>query len=141
MPMNELDRLHRLERAHDAGENAQDAAFGAGRHQARRRWLGIEAAVARPAGIMEDGGLPFKAKDRAVNIRLIQQNASVVDEIARGEIIGAVDDDVVFAEQIQRVRAGQARLVGIDANLADSCRPGVPWRLESWAGRRRWWKT
>src|SRR4029077_316406 len=81
---NELDRLHRLERADDAGENTQDAAFGARRHESGRRWLGIEAAVARPAGIMEDGALPLKAKDRAIDIRLIQQNASVVDQIARG---------------------------------------------------------
>jgi hypothetical protein len=52
---------------------------------------------------MEDGGLPLKAKDRAINIRLVQQNASVVDEIARGEIIGPVDDDVIFAEQVERI--------------------------------------
>src|ERR1700676_4837568 len=73
---NELDRFHRLKRAHDTGENTQDAAFGAGGHEAGRRWLGIEAAVARPTLIVEDGGLPLKTKDRAIDIRLIQKNAS-----------------------------------------------------------------
>src|SRR5580704_13454237 len=66
---------------------------------------------------MENGGLPLKTKDRAIDIRLIQKNASIVDQITRGEIIGTVDDDVVFAEQIESIVAGQARLVSIDANL------------------------
>ena len=65
---------------------------------------------------MEDGGLPFKAKNRAIHIGLVQQHTGVIDQIARGEIIRAVDNDVVFAEQIESIRAGQARLVGVDAN-------------------------
>ena len=117
---DQLDRLHGLNRADDAGQNAQHAAFGARRHQARRRRFGIEAAVARPPGIAEDGGLAFKPEDRAVDIGLAQQHAGVVDQIARREIVGAVDDDVVIAEQVEGVLAGQARLVGVDANRRDS---------------------
>ena len=44
---HELDRLGRLDHAEKARENSQDSALGAGRHETRRRRLGVETAVAR----------------------------------------------------------------------------------------------
>ena len=52
---------------------------------------------------MEDRGLPLKAEDGAIDIRLIEQHARVIHEIARGEVVRAIDDDVVIAEEIERV--------------------------------------
>src|SRR5690242_21660786 len=66
---------------------------------------------------MENRGLTFKAKDRAVDVWFVEKHTRVIDEVARGEIIGAVDDNVVFTKQVERVRTREARLVGIDANL------------------------
>ena len=114
---DELQRLRGLNRADDSGQHAENSAFRAGRDKARRRRLRIQAAVARPVRIAEDCDLTLEAENRAVNIRLAEQHAGVVDEIARGEIVGAIDDDVVVLEQIERVFAGQPRFVAIDLDI------------------------
>ena len=108
---NELDDLSGLDDADQAGQNAQHAAFSATRHQAGRRRLRIEAAVAGAVLGREDAGLAFKAEDRAVRIRLAQQYAGIVDQVARGKVVGAVGDDVVVLENFERVGAGEHRLV------------------------------
>jgi len=46
-----------------------------------------------------------------------KQNAGVVDEIARGEIVGAINDDVEVLEQFQRVGAGKLRFERLDLNV------------------------
>jgi len=51
--------------------------------------------------------LPFEAENRAVDIGLAEQDAGVVDEIARGEIVGAIDDDVEVLEKFEGVGAGE----------------------------------
>src|SRR6266849_5343844 len=114
---NQLDRFHRLDGADDSGQNAEDAAFRAGRHQPRRRRFRIEAAVARATGHAEKSGLPLEAENRAVHIGLAEQNARVVDEIARGEIVGAIDDDIEVLEKFERVGASQLRLKRLDLNV------------------------
>src|SRR5258708_663591 len=67
---NHLDRFHRLDGADNAGQNAENAAFRAGRHKSRRGWFGIEAAVARAIRHAENGSLPFKPENRAVHVGL-----------------------------------------------------------------------
>src|SRR5580658_1335338 len=92
---DELQRLGRLNRADDSGKHAEHAAFGARGDEARRRRLWIQAAIAGAIGITEDGYLAFEAENGAVNIGFSEEDARVVNEIARGEIIGAVHDEVV----------------------------------------------
>ena len=101
---DQLDRLGRLDRADDPGEHAQHAALGARRHEAGRRRLGVEAAVARSVGEAEDAGLPLEAEDRSVDVGLSEQDAGVVDEIARREVVGPVGDDVVVLDDVEGVR-------------------------------------
>ena len=101
------------------GQNAQHSAFGAARHQAGRRRLGIQAAIARAALISEHRGLPFEAENRAVDVRLVQQHAGVVHQIAGGEVVGAVDDDVVILEDLERVLAGERHFVPIELARTD----------------------
>ena len=52
---------------------------------------------------MKDRRLALKTEDRAIDIRLIEQDARVIDEIARRKIVRAIDDDVVIAEEIERI--------------------------------------
>jgi len=79
----------------NAGEDAEDAGLGAGRHEARRRRLGIQAPVAGPVLRAEDRRLPFEPEDGPERIGFAEQHARVVHEIARREVVGAVEDDVV----------------------------------------------
>src|ERR1700722_3289851 len=114
---NQLDRFHCLDRSDDPWQNSEYAAFGAGRNESRRRWFGVKAAVARTVGHAEDGDLSLEAEDRAIHVRLAEKDARVVDEIARGEIVGAVYDDVVVLEQLERIAAFELRLVRLDLNV------------------------
>ncbi len=116
-PQNQLDRLHGLNRADDPRQYAEHAALRARRDEPRRRRLGIQAAVARPFRHAEHGYLPFEAKNRAVHIRLAEQNASVVDEIARRKIVRAVDNQIEVLEQLQGVIAGQLGLKCLDLDV------------------------
>ena len=104
---NQLDDLGGLDYAKQSRQNAEHAAFGAGRHQAGRRRLGIEAAIAGAVFGGEDRGLPFEAENRRINIGFAAEHAGIVDEIARGEIVGAIGNDVEVAKDFQGVFAGK----------------------------------
>ena len=108
---DELDDLSGLNDADQAGKNAQHAALGATGDQARRRRLGIEAAIAGAVFGGEDAGLALKPENRPVDVGLAQQHAGVVDQIAGGEVVGAVGDDVVVLEDLEGVGAGEHGLV------------------------------
>src|SRR6202521_3438111 len=138
---DQLDRFHRLDGADDPGQNAEDAAFRAGRHKPRRRRFRIEAAIAWTIGHAENGGLPFKPENRTVHVWLSQQNTGVIDEIARREIVSPIDDDVKVLEEFERVGAGQLRLERLAVNgrievrKARAC--GFALRLADVAGAKR----
>ena len=102
---NQLDRLGSLYYANEPGQNAQNSAFGATRYQARRRRLRVEAAVAGTILRAEDAGLTLKAKDRSIRIRLAQQHACIVDQVARGKVIRTIGNNVVVLEDIESVCA------------------------------------
>src|SRR3712207_8539200 len=53
--------------------------------------------------VPEDRDLAVEPVDRAPHVRLAQQHAGVVDQVARGEVVGAVDDEVVLAEDLHHV--------------------------------------
>ena len=74
--------------------------------------------------------LPVEAEDRAVDVRLLQQHAGVVGQVARREVVGAVDDDIVGREDRQCVGRGQPRLVQVEAHLGVDGGDAVPGRLE-----------
>jgi hypothetical protein len=124
----ELDGLHRLERADDPRQHPKDPALRAGRHEPRRGGLREEAAVTRPAFRREDGELPVEAEDRAVDVRSTAQDTRVVDQIARREVVRAVDHQVVIREDFERVVGGETLRVraefdvGIDPGDPLACR-------------------
>src|SRR5207249_1844774 len=106
-----------------------------------RRRFGIEAAVARAIGHAENRGLSFKTENRAVNIRLAEEDARIVDKIAGREIVGAIYDDVVIFEEFEGIRTGQLRLNGFNLNVRveiGKTRPGgLAFRLADVAGAKR----
>ena len=59
----------------------------------------------------KDGDHALEAEDRAVDVRLFQDDAGVADAIARRKIVRAVDDDVVVLDQVQHVGAVHDGLV------------------------------
>src|SRR5262249_6982583 len=113
---DQLDRFHRLDGADNARQHAEHSAFSARRHKTGRGRFGIQAAVARTVGHAENGGLALETENRAVDIRLAEQDARIVYQIARWEIVGAVDDDVEIFEQLERVSAGELRFEAFDLN-------------------------
>ncbi len=108
---DELDDLGGLDDADEAGKDAEHAAFGAAGDEARRRRLGVEAAVAGAFLGGEDAGLAFEAEDAAVGVGLAGEHAGVVDQVAGLEVVGAVGDDVVVLEDLERVGAGEHGVV------------------------------
>ena len=89
------------------GQDAEDASLGTAGSQLGWRRGGEEAAVAGSDGGLEDGDLAVEAEDRAVHDRHAVPHRGVVDEVARREVVGPVDDDVpaVGEDPIDVVRA------------------------------------
>src|SRR5437660_3353714 len=94
----QLDGLGALKKANRAGQHAQHASFGAARCQRRRRRLGIETAIARSIIGLEYSDLTFKAEDATMHYRLILKNRGIIEQIARWEVVGAVENDVVIGD-------------------------------------------
>src|SRR6185437_14042991 len=111
---NELHRLGRLNHAHQARKHAEHAAFGAAGHETRRRRLRIPAAIAGAIGQGQHRGLSFKAENAGVDVGYAAEHAGVVDQVARWEIVGAVHDQIVAAEDLERVLAGELGFVADD---------------------------
>src|SRR5262249_52885238 len=89
---NQLDRLSRLDDSDDARQHAEYSPFRAARNESWRRRLWIQAAVARAIFGREHGRLPLEAEDAAVRVRLAEQHTSIVGEIARRKVVGAVEN-------------------------------------------------
>ena len=116
-PDDELDRLGGLNGPDDAGQHAQHAAFGAAGHEPRWRRLWIQAAIARAFRRAEHRRLTFETEDAAVRVGLAQDDARIVDQIARREVVRAVDDHVVRCQELQRIARRERRLVELDMHL------------------------
>src|SRR5690606_10443618 len=56
--------------------------------------------------------LALEPEDAAVDVGLAQQHGHVVGEVARGEVVGAVDENVVRPGDLQRVLRRERLVVG-----------------------------
>src|SRR5664280_966771 len=108
----QLDGLDRLDRSDDARQHAQYAGFSATRREFRRRRFGNHAAIARSDVGVEDGDLSFEAKDRTVYDGDVLDERGVVHQIARREVVGTVDDDVIAVDDVQDVVGPESSVVG-----------------------------
>jgi len=73
-----------------------------------------ETAVAGASPRVEHRKPPVEAEDGSVDIRLAGEDARVVDEVARREIIRSVGHDVVGPDDLQGILGAEARLVAYD---------------------------
>src|SRR5581483_6517097 len=126
---DELDGFGGLHHADQSRQDAEHAPFCAGGNQPGRRRLRIQAAIARAFPGREDADLSLEAEDGAVDVGLAGKDAGVVDQVACGEVVGTVHDDVELAEELERVGAGEPRLEGaqldIGVNGLDLLRGGI----------------
>src|SRR5207244_1850092 len=95
--------------ADEAGQNAQDSAFGARGNQPRRWRLGIQAAVARTFFHRKHAGLPLETKDGTVDIWLSGEYTCVIHQVAGGKVVRSIGYDLEVAEKFQGVVAAQRR--------------------------------
>src|SRR5262249_10283480 len=127
---NDLDRFVCLNRADDARQHTQHATFTARGHRTRRPPLRIQAAITSAFLRPEHTRLDFEQEDRTVNVWLLTQYARVVDEIASGKVVSAVDDDVVVAKELHRVVTRQTRLVRLDLDVRIDVAQPIARRLD-----------
>ena len=115
---DELGRFRRLNGAHGAAQRAEHARVLAGGHHTGGRRFGIEAAVAGSAltGVV-DGRLALELEDGGVDDGFSEKYRCVVHEIAGGEIVRPVDDDVVVLQEVERVVAVDSLLVRDDVHV------------------------
>jgi hypothetical protein len=52
-------------------------------------------------------GLPLETEDGAVDIGLSGQHTGIVDEVAGREVIRAIGDQIVLADDVERVLRGE----------------------------------
>ena len=108
---NQLNRFHRLDATDDSGQDTQDPAFRTTGYQSRRRRLGIQASVTGPFLSVENGYLPLETEDAPVNIRFAKQHAGIIHQIAGGEVVSAVHNNVIAFKKVERIVGSQARWV------------------------------
>jgi len=99
-----FDRLHGLQAADHAAERPEDTGLAAVGHAPGRRWFGEETTVARASlRRVKHRHLALELENAAVNERPAGEKRRVVVQIARGKIVRAVDDEVIFGKQGERV--------------------------------------
>jgi hypothetical protein len=114
---DQLDRLEGLEAANDAGKHAEHPGFGAAGHQPGRRRFGEETAVAGATWRPEEGKLAVEAEDAPVDVGLLEQHARVVDQIAGGKVVAAVEHHVPITEDLHRISGGDLGVVRSDLDV------------------------
>ena len=105
-----LDALSGLNRAQHAGYRAQHTHHSAGLNIALRRGLRKQAAIARRTWHVGHQ-LTAIATDAAHRICLAQHYTGIVYQILGGEIISAVDHEVVGTNQVEGIGLAEISLV------------------------------
>ena len=100
---DQLHHLGGLQQAHRAGEHAEHAVGAAGGRELRGGRLAEQAAVAGALVGGEHRQLPVEAEDRCGHDRDLQADGGVVEQIAGGEVVDAVDDHVVALDDLHDV--------------------------------------
>jgi hypothetical protein len=60
----------------------------------------------------KDGRLPFEAEDAAMHIGDIRHDTSVVHQVARGEVVAAIDHHIVIVDDVEDIAGMQQLLIG-----------------------------
>src|SRR6266702_4745579 len=110
----QFDRFGGLQETDNAWKHTQDTGFGTTWCQCGRRWLRIETAITRSLVRLEDCQLAFKAEDAPMHNGLIGDNCHVVEQIARGEVVGAIQNHIVVSDDACNIGLIQALDVSDD---------------------------
>src|SRR5438067_1831079 len=105
---DQLDHFQRLQRSDNSRQHTEHAAFRARWNEIGWGRLAVQTPITWTLRGGEHGDLSVEPEHRSVHVGLGEQHARIVDEIARRKIVGAIDDDVEAAEDVQRVRRGQS---------------------------------
>ncbi len=117
---DELQHLSGLHGPDDPREDPEHASLCATRREVGRWWFRENAPVARSLIRSEDAHLTLEAEHGPVHHRGAGVHRGIVDEVASGEAVGAVHDNVVAGEDVDGVVGGQTghmgrhRYLGID---------------------------
>ena len=114
---DQLDDLGGLQQAHRAGQHAEHAVGAAGGRELGRRGLAEQAAVAGAVVGLEHRQLAVEAEDRGGHDGDLQAHGGVVEQVARGEVVDAVDDHVVALDDLHDVGGVQAHRVLDDLDV------------------------
>ena len=98
-----FQRLGSLNGTQHTSDSPQDTGLRAGRYGSHGRRFLEEATVAGRARQMGKG-LSVEAQDAAMRERLASHHARIVDEELHGEVVGTIHNEVVFLNDIQRIR-------------------------------------
>src|ERR1019366_7979337 len=111
----DAQRVGHLKGGHGGDNHVQYAGGFAGGLRARRR-VRVDAAQARGAAGDHRHGDAVAGHGRPVDPRDAAAHGKIVDQVARLEVVGAIQDDIGIAQQLRRVGAGE---IGDDATRAD----------------------
>ena len=104
----ELNRFHRLHRSNHSREHAQDTSFGSCRDGSFGWYLWQETTIARTSEVgSEDRYLSLELKNGGVDQRLLEKVGRVICGKASGEVIGTIEDGIVWGDQFERVFSGE----------------------------------
>ena len=115
---DELDSFNRLHDPNHAWQNAQHATFCTAWNHPWWWRFGVEAAIAGTAEMRgKNRALAVEAEDRAVDVRLLQKNTDVIAQVACGEIVRAVDHDVIGFDDLAGVLGLEEGVVQVDLHI------------------------
>ena len=111
-PCEVFQRLSSLDGAQHTGNGTQDTRL-------RTRWYGsygrrfLEHTTVTGRAWQMRERLSVKAQDATMRERLACHHTRIIDEELHGEVVRAVDDEVVLLDNIERVRRVEELVVGI----------------------------
>jgi hypothetical protein len=123
---NELDGFKCLHASDDAGQHSEDAALGATGDAPGVGRLGEHATITGAAEMgRKDRTLPLEPEDGTVDVRFPQEDGNVVAEIAGGEVVGSIENDVEVGGDLHRVVASEEGVEGFDGDVGIDLGKGV----------------
>ena len=126
-----LQRLSRLYSAEHAGNGSQHSSLGTGGNSIGWWWRLEQASVAGCAREMGER-LSFEAQDASMGEWFASFYAGIVDEELHREVVGAVDDEVVVADDVKRIVGHQELTVGVDLHVGVNGEHLCFCRLDLW---------
>src|SRR6056297_3015720 len=121
---NFLENFNRLQRSHDACHRAKHTDFRTIEHglsgrrfreQTAIRWPWVTLCIALMR--FECCQVPIEWTERRKNQRPLREVTSIGNEVSRCKIIRAIGDNVIVADEIERIRVIDPHIMGLDGDM------------------------